>query len=215
MNGQQLFERSSTACNRCIAIDREMLGKQISHENRKVSLISCSPMNDVATAFEVLLRLSFGESLELQHQLQIAVAVTRACKHLADCSKFRSRLVFVLGCSGLFSQVLRLLTAGRNLTSSPIVVAIDQAEPENIWRCLESGANDFLSQPWRPLDILPRAWRLLGESSLGPATPPEAARGNGWGVYRDVHEVSLRSGQSGPGIPFRCGSLDPRGKRDW
>ena len=35
--------------------------------------------------------------------------------------------------------------------------------PTDFWRCLEMGANDFVAQPWRVEDVLPRAWQVTGK----------------------------------------------------
>lgn len=47
----------------------------------------------------------------------------------------------------------------------PLVVVVDQCEPDEMFAWLRDLADDFLTQPIKKLDVLPRLWRLLGQSS--------------------------------------------------
>lgn len=51
------------------------------------------------------------------------------------------------------------------LASVPTIVAMENAEPEEMLRVLEAGAADFITPPFSPLNILPRVWRILDLAS--------------------------------------------------
>jgi len=52
----------------------------------------------------------------------------------------------------------------REIPEAPIVVVLEQGEPDEIFRLLQTGVQDFLIPPLRPLDVLPRIRRLLEHS---------------------------------------------------
>lgn len=50
-----------------------------------------------------------------------------------------------------FSQIQR-----RVINKIPVLVAFDDPQPSQISQVLEQGANDFITAPFRPIDVLPR-----------------------------------------------------------
>jgi two-component system, NtrC family, response regulator GlrR len=146
---------------------------------RKILLLSCI-ISGESRAFEELLRRSFGAGAEVRNQ------AANCCNSNDDvrsiwqmASRFDPNLVFLLGGSSSFDRIASVLIVGRKLAVSPIIVAIDQARPTDFWRCLEMGADDFLVQPWRTEEILPRAWRMIGVNSGRSTTAPREDSGNG------------------------------------
>ena len=47
--------------------------------------------------------------------------------------------------------------------SASMMVAIENCQPEEMLRLLESGVADFLTVPFKALDVLPRIWRVLDQ----------------------------------------------------
>jgi len=43
----------------------------------------------------------------------------------------------------------------------PVIIAFDEPRPTAICDVLHQGANDFLTSPFRPVDVLPRLWQLV------------------------------------------------------
>jgi len=131
----------------------------------RILLLSCA-MAGEAEPFNELLRRSFGEAAEVRHESANPWHSNEEIRSMWQlASTFDPKLVFVLGCANSFDSIIGVLIAARELTGSPIIVAIDHGRPTDFWRCLEMGADDFLAQPWRAEDILPRAWRLMGISN--------------------------------------------------
>lgn len=48
--------------------------------------------------------------------------------------------------------------------SASMMVAIENCQPEEMLRLLESGVADFLTVPFKALDVLPRIWRVLDQA---------------------------------------------------
>jgi two-component system response regulator GlrR len=57
--------------------------------------------------------------------------------------------------------------------SSPTIVVIDHGEPTEMLDMLKVGATDFVTAPLRPVEILPRVWRLLEESRRAREIPED------------------------------------------
>ena len=43
----------------------------------------------------------------------------------------------------------------------PVIVAVDACQPDAMFSLLNLGAADFITPPFKEIDILPRMWRLL------------------------------------------------------
>jgi two-component system response regulator GlrR len=69
--------------------------------------------------------------------------------------------------------VIKQLKAAR--ADAPIIAVVETAEPNLILDLLKAGATDFITPPLRPIDILPRAWRLLRQNQTA-ATPVYALK---------------------------------------
>src|SRR5258706_12143408 len=50
---------------------------------------------------------------------------------------------------------------GKLVRGMPVVIAFDEPQPSAICEVLQHGANDFLTSPFRPVDVLPRLWQLV------------------------------------------------------
>jgi len=54
-----------------------------------------------------------------------------------------------------------------HLQTVPIIVATETGEPKELCQLLELGAADFITPPFRSIDLLPRLWRLHNRSHQG------------------------------------------------
>jgi DNA-binding NtrC family response regulator len=62
----------------------------------------------------------------------------------------------------------------------PVVVAVDQCQPEELIQLLRAGAADFVIAPWRTIDVVPRLWRLLPQQELDDGLATAAKRHAGF-----------------------------------
>jgi two-component system, NtrC family, response regulator GlrR len=57
------------------------------------------------------------------------------------------------------------LSSGIKLLTIPLLVVVDEAEPDEMIEWIRQLAADFLTKPLKKIDVLPRLWRLLDQSS--------------------------------------------------
>jgi DNA-binding NtrC family response regulator len=70
-------------------------------------------------------------------------------------------IVFVLSPCHL-KQAAALLQSIKSVTSElPIIVVIEECKPDEMFSLLKLGATDFITPPFKKIDIFPRLWRLL------------------------------------------------------
>lgn len=74
-------------------------------------------------------------------------------------------LVFLMMSPGLLEQAAELVTRLRSQRAEvPFIAVTDSAEPDRVFELLRAGVADFLTPPLKPIDILPRIWRLLDQN---------------------------------------------------
>ncbi len=135
-----------------------------------ILLLDLQPPNDLSDAFCQLLTPSFqvetyrpathGGELS-KHKLQALVA-----QHEPD-------LTFLLAPTALLRQpdTHKLIT--RLAAASPLIIVMDEAEPAQAFELLKLGAVDYLTAPFKAVDVLPRVWRLLDKVRRNETVPQQ------------------------------------------
>jgi DNA-binding NtrC family response regulator len=57
------------------------------------------------------------------------------------------------------------LSSGIKVLTIPLLVVVDEAEPDEMIEWIRDLAADFLTKPFKKIDVLPRLWRLLDQPS--------------------------------------------------
>ena len=57
------------------------------------------------------------------------------------------------------------LALGIELPTTPLLVVVDEADPDEMIEWIRQLAADFITKPLKKIDVLPRIWRLLDQSS--------------------------------------------------
>src|SRR5689334_14133806 len=65
------------------------------------------------------------------------------------------------------SQTRKLLQTIRLILDLPIVVVVEASQPKEIMELLRAGADDFITLPLQPGNVLPRAWKLVRDPGSG------------------------------------------------
>lgn len=52
--------------------------------------------------------------------------------------------------------------------NAPLMMAIDNCQPAMMFDLLDAGVADFVSAPWREIDLLPRIWQIIKRTSSAP-----------------------------------------------
>jgi two-component system, NtrC family, response regulator GlrR len=113
-----------------------------------------------------VLEKSLGSEVTIHHK---SMAMGDAGVDLGGLSETVSRLkpsiVFLALQSGLLSATVSALRSLR--AESPdarVIVVVDACEPDVMLELLREGASDFVTPPFRAIDIVPRVWRLLRQA---------------------------------------------------
>jgi DNA-binding response OmpR family regulator len=86
-------------------------------------------------------------------------------------SRFRPAVIFLVSSWNYLKQAGSIFSSLRHSAPEPpVVVVSDAAEPDDMLEMIKLGAADFVTPPLKPVEIIPRLWRLLANEApfLGP-----------------------------------------------
>lgn len=113
-------------------------------------------------------------------QSQFAVEEVRICGRIgpdspeAECSQKLAQavshtafsVIFVVQSADRLKQTRRLfLSPEIEMPAIPLLVVVDEADPDEMIEWIRQLAADFITKPLKTIDVLPRLWRLLDQSS--------------------------------------------------
>jgi two-component system response regulator GlrR len=134
----------------------------------KILLLNLNPSDRVGDDLRCIFESQFDlEEVKIWQKIDEKAA-------LADCGKKLAQVIHRANPSILFvvqsaNQLKRTRQsfAGlrRKVLTMPLVVVVDEGDPAEMFAWLRELAADFLTQPLKKIDVLPRVWRLLGQSS--------------------------------------------------
>ncbi len=132
----------------------------------------CSPSDLGCTLLEFLEASAIEKSCRLQGAVEIrrqSIANNGACRMLSD---FKPDVICMV-LSGIFLDRAKeaFATIHEAGLTAPVFAVVEKSEPGQMFELLKLGAVDFVTPPLRPIEILPRVWRLLERTS-----PPEVLR---------------------------------------
>jgi len=89
-------------------------------------------------------------------------------------SDFRPDVICMV-LSGIFLDRAKegFATIDRAKLTVPIFVVVEKGKPREMLELLKLGAADFVTSPLKPIEILPRVWRLLEQAHQPVREPPE------------------------------------------
>lgn len=75
-------------------------------------------------------------------------------------------VIFVVQAADRLKHTRSLFLAlGIELPATPLLVVVDEADPDEMIEWIRQLAADFITKPLKKIDVLPRIWRLLDQSS--------------------------------------------------
>ena len=94
-------------------------------------------------------------------------AATECGKKLAQViSRSDFSVVFVVQSADQLKHTRRLfLSPGIQIPTTPLLVVVDEADPDEMIEWIRELAADFITKPLKKIDVLPRIWRLLDHAS--------------------------------------------------
>ncbi len=85
---------------------------------------------------------------------------------LETVSRISPALIFLVSSWNYLKQAGSFFTSLRRLPPEPPVVVVSDADaPDEMFEMIKLGAADFITPPLKPIEIIPRLWRLLGKKA--------------------------------------------------
>src|SRR5262249_31226893 len=77
-----------------------------------------------------------------------------------------SSVMFIVQSADRLKHTRRLFQSpGIEIPTIPLLVVVDEADPDEMIEWIRQLAADFLTKPLKTIDVLPRIWRLLDQAS--------------------------------------------------
>jgi two-component system response regulator GlrR len=125
----------------------------------RVLLLDCSTVSDLCASVQNILATSERPRIEIFRQ-PINANEKYEIQHMAE--RLKPGLVFVvLSGEGLECAGELIRSVNERLPGIPIVAAVEGERAADIVKILRLGVTDFITSPFKAIDILPRVWRLL------------------------------------------------------
>jgi DNA-binding NtrC family response regulator len=130
----------------------------------RVLLLDNSPTPDLSNSLHAVLNPYFDiqtgargiETTRLSHR---GADIERIVRNADPC------LIFLTCSRETLEGARELMTLIKRMSVSvPIIAAIEACAPDQAFDLLRDGAADFITTPFQATDVLPRAWKLLGQS---------------------------------------------------
>ncbi|MFY9553206.1 MAG: sigma-54 dependent transcriptional regulator [Blastocatellia bacterium] len=156
-----------------------------------ILVLDLFPANGLANSVREILDTTFQSDLRIQ---QKSVALNGAGAEIDDrfkvVSLLKPSILFLILQSSRLSETVSTLGSIRAESSDvPIIVVVDSCEPDVMLELLRQGASDFITCPFKAIDIVPRVWRLL-EQARREVSPVQTLREK-LGLKRLVGESSV------------------------
>lgn len=132
-------------------------------EQRKILLLDCNPAYDLDVTLRGIFEspASPNEKLlyESIHVFEPNVPVRNLSKAVTDFDP--DVLLFFLSHALLEKSCNLFQSMRKECMEIPILLIVDEYQPDEMFDLLKLGADDFIALPLRAMDIFPRIWRLL------------------------------------------------------
>ena len=130
----------------------------------KVLLLDFSETSDLALNLQEIL-----ESSPSPQEIQIRMESLKTGEPYllnSDLSRITSKLApdvffLILASSQINDAGALFQSIKEEHPKRPVIVVTDGGEPGSMLELIRLGADDFITPPFRPIDVLPRVWRLL------------------------------------------------------
>jgi two-component system response regulator GlrR len=134
----------------------------------KVLIVNLNPADRLGEDLRTIIESQFDvEEVKIWEEIGHGSATTECGKKLAQViPRSNSSVIFVVQSAGRLKQTRRLFhSPGIEIPTTPLLVVVDEAEPDEMIEWIRELAADFLTKPLKTIDVLPRVWRLLEQSS--------------------------------------------------
>lgn len=130
-----------------------------------ILLLDLSTADGLSDSVREILEGSLSQDVRIQHECATVNDSVELAGISRTVSRLRPSLLFLALNSGMLSTAVSALGSIRaELPALRVIVVIDACEPAVMLDLLREGASDFITRPFRAVDIVPRVWRLLEQA---------------------------------------------------
>jgi two-component system, NtrC family, response regulator GlrR len=137
-------------------------------KSAKILILNLNPSDRLGDDLRCIVESQFDvEEVKIWDEIGTDPATTEYGQNLAQLIRLSNpSVIFVVQSAGRLKHTrsLFLSSAIQDLTI-PLLVVVDEAEPDEMIQWIRQLAADFLTKPLKKIDVLPRLWRLLDQSS--------------------------------------------------
>ena len=134
----------------------------------KILILNLSPSDCLGDDLRSIIQSQFKvEEVKIWEQIGPDSAATECGRKLAQVfSRFDFSVIFIVQSADRLKHTRRLCNCpGMEFPTIPLLVVVDEAEPDEMIEWIRELAADFITKPLKAIDVLPRIWRLLDDSS--------------------------------------------------
>jgi hypothetical protein len=130
----------------------------------KILIVNLNPSDCLGDDLRCIIESQFDvEEVKVGELIHADSTVAECRERIAQ---INPALIFVVQCAGRLKYTRQLFhSLGIQAASIPLLVVVDEAEPDEMMEWIRDLAADFLTKPLKKIDVLPRVWRLLNQSS--------------------------------------------------
>ena len=130
----------------------------------RILILNLNPSDSLGEELRSILQSQFEvEEVKIEEKIGPDSAGTESGKKLAQViSRSDYSVIFVVQSADRLQPTRRFfLGPGIETLTTPLLVVVDEAEPDEMIEWIKQLAADFITKPLKTIDVLPRIWRLL------------------------------------------------------
>ena len=134
----------------------------------KILILNLNPSDQLGDDLRCIVESQFEiEEVKIWENIGTDPAAPESCEKLAQIVRLSNpSVIFVVQSADRLKHTrCLLLSSGIRVLTIPLLVVVDEAEPDEMIEWIRELAADFLTKPFKEIDVLPRLWRLLDQSS--------------------------------------------------
>jgi two-component system response regulator GlrR len=134
----------------------------------KILLLNFTPAESLGAELRGIIQSQFEvEEVKIWQKIDSDSASAECGKNLAQViPQSNPSVVFVVQSTDQLKPTRQLFQSLRiEILAIPLLIVVDEGEPDEMFAWLRESAADFLTKPLKRIDVLPRLWRLLDQSS--------------------------------------------------
>jgi DNA-binding NtrC family response regulator len=166
----------------------------------KILVIDLNPSDRLGDDLRTIIESEFDvEEVRISDEIGTDLAATKCRKTLARViARSNPSVIFLVQSSDRLRHTKRLFHSPEiDVPKIPLLVVVDEADPDEMIDWIRQLAADFLTKPLKKIDVLPRIWRLLDQTTR-----------------RRKRSVSDGNRETAAGCEMRCQHPDHRRHRN-